>query len=53
MCTYLVRKQPKKLEESKMFTNQRAENTEVCRTQSAAPVLGEVNGGENKTSSRL
>lgn len=50
---HLVGKQPKKLEENKMFTNQRAENTEVCGTQSAAPVLGEVNDGENKTSSRL
>lgn len=53
MCMHLVGKQPKKLEENKMFTNQRAENTEVCGTQSAAPVLGEVNDGENKTSSRL
>lgn len=53
MCMHLVGKQPKKLEENKMFTNWRAENREVCWTQSAAPLLDEVNGRGSKTSSRL
>lgn len=46
-------KTAKEAGKNKRFTNWRVENTIVCWTQSAVPLLGEVNDGENKTSSRL